>query len=98
MKHRAHLAELAALEALDKLALVEVIADLAVDEVVEFVGARQVVDGDDIVFAALVQALDEVAADEAGSAGNDDGHGRVGSAEPGGSAAITPACRTIQDR
>lgn len=76
MEDRADLAELAARQAGEKVFLVEVVADLAVDEVVELVRPRQVIHGDDVVLAPLVQALDEVAADKAGSAGHDDGHGR----------------------
>ncbi len=57
MENRADFAEIAALEALDELGLVEVIVDLAVDEILEFVGAREVIDGDDALFAALVERL-----------------------------------------
>ena len=74
MEHRAHLAEIAALETFDELGLVEIVVDLAIDEILELVGARQVVDRDHALFAALVERLDDVAADEPGRAGDDDGH------------------------
>jgi hypothetical protein len=57
MEYRAHIAEIAAREAGDEVGLVRVVGNLAVDEVVELLGARQVVDGDDVRLAALVQPL-----------------------------------------
>jgi len=67
-------AEIAPLEALDKLGLVEVIVDLAVDEILELVRTREVIDRDDAVFTALIERLHEIAADKAGRAGDDEGH------------------------
>ena len=76
MEDRADLAEIATRKAFNELGLVEVVADLAVDDVLELVGAREVVDSDDVGLAACVQALDDVGADKAGGAGDDDGHDR----------------------
>jgi hypothetical protein len=59
--------EMAGLDALDEIVLVEVVGDLAIDQVLELVGLGQVVDGDDVGDAALVQRLDDIGADEAGS-------------------------------
>jgi hypothetical protein len=54
---------------------VDVVGDLQVGQVAELVALGQVVDRDDVVDAAGVEALDDVAADEAGGAGDDDaGH------------------------
>jgi hypothetical protein len=76
VEHRAHLAEIAARKAFDEFGLVEIVVNLAIDEVLELVGAREIVDGDDALFTALVERLHEIAADKAGSAGDDEGHGR----------------------
>src|SRR5574343_302127 len=59
------------LDTFDEILLIKVIGDFAVDQVLELVGLGQVVDGDDVGDAALVQRLDDVGADEAGGAGND---------------------------
>ena len=64
-------------ETRQELVLVQVVGDLAIDEIGELVGARQVVDGDDGGFAALVQRANQVRADEAGRAGDDDVHGNL---------------------
>ena len=47
-------------EPCNEFILVEVIGDLAVDEIAELVGARQIIDGDDLALAALVERLDEI--------------------------------------
>ena len=52
--------EVAVGEPRQELVLVEVVGDLAVDEVAELVGAREVVDGDDAGLAARVQRPDEI--------------------------------------
>src|SRR5206468_9227671 len=54
-----------------ELVFVHVVGDVAIDEVAEFVGVGEIVDGKDAGFAARVQRLDEIRADEAGGAGND---------------------------
>ena len=63
------------LDALDEIVLVEIVGDFAVDQVLELVGLGQVVDGDDVGNAALVERLDDVRADKAGGAGDDVIHG-----------------------
>ncbi len=67
--------EMAGLDALDEIVLVEVVGDLAIDQVLELVGLGQVIDCNDIGDAALVQRLDNIGADEAGSTGDDVVHG-----------------------
>ena len=57
-----------------KLVLVEIVGDLAIGEIAELVGARQIVDGDDVGLAARVERPDEIRSDEAGGAGDDDVH------------------------
>ena len=54
---------------------VHVVGDVAVAEVAELVAVLEVVDGEDVGAASVVEGTDEVAADEAGGAG-DDVHGR----------------------
>ena len=59
---------------------VHVVGDLQVGQVAELVALGQVVDHDDVVDAAGVEALDDVGADEAGGAGNHyAGHGKSSS-------------------
>jgi hypothetical protein len=50
--------EMASQQAIDELLLVEVIGDVAIDQVAELVGPCQVVDGDDAAHTALVQRLE----------------------------------------
>ena len=70
-----HLAKVAAGVVVVKHVGVNVIGDLQVGDVAEFVALRQVVDRDDVGDATGVEALDDVAANKAGGAGNDDaGH------------------------
>ena len=68
--------EVAGADARDEFVLVEVIGDVAVREIAELVGVVQVVDGDDVAFAARVERPDQVRTDEAGGAGDDDVHGQ----------------------
>ena len=72
MEHGFDLAEIALGEQVVEHVGVDVVGDLQVGQVAELVALRQVVDGDDVVDAARVQALDDVAADETGSAGDHD--------------------------
>ena len=51
---------------------VHVIADRQVHQVAKLVALRQIVHGNDVGDPTGVQALDDVAANEAGRAGNDD--------------------------
>ena len=62
----------------DELGLVEIVGDLAVDEIGELAAVGEIVDDDDVGVAAAIQLANEVAADESGAAGDDD----HGSAEP----------------
>ena len=55
-----------------ELVLVEVIGNVAIGEIAKFVAAGEIVDGNDVRFAALVQRLDEIRTDEAGRAGDND--------------------------
>src|SRR5471032_2632578 len=75
MENGPDLAEIAEFKARDELGLVEEIVDFAIDQVLEFVGAREVVDGDHTLLATLVERLHNIAADKPGRAGNDDCHG-----------------------
>ena len=61
-------------EQFDELLLVEIVGDFAIDEVAKLVSALQVVDGDDVVDAALVEAFDDIGADKAAGAGDDGIH------------------------
>jgi hypothetical protein len=72
VEHDLGLGQFALAHAIDELALVQVVGDLAVDQVAELVGAREVVDGEDVALAAIVERLDVVGADETGGAGDDD--------------------------
>ena len=65
MEHRVDVAR-ERVERAGQLGLVEVIGDLALREVAELVGVREVVDGDDVGDAAPVERLDEPRADESG--------------------------------
>ena len=68
MQHRRDLVvEVAVGEPREEFVLVDVVGDLAVDEIRELVGARQVVDGDDARLAARVQRPDQIGADESGA-------------------------------
>ena len=66
--------EIALRQAAQELVLVEVVGDLDIDQVANLVGARQVVDRDDVGLAARVQPAHQVRSDEAGGAGDDDVH------------------------
>ncbi len=63
-----------ALEQLPESLLVDVVGNVALDDIAELVGPRHVVDDNDVVDAAAIESRDEVRADEAGAAGDDD-HG-----------------------
>ncbi len=66
--------EVAVGKAREEFVLVEVLVDLAVDEIGELVGAGEVVDRDDAGLAATIERTDEIGADESGGSGDDDGH------------------------
>ena len=64
--------EIAVADAEQELVLVEVVGDVAIGEIAKLVAVGEIVDGDDVRFAARVQRLDEIRSDEAGRAGDDD--------------------------
>ena len=66
--------EIAVAEAPEEFVLVEVVGDVAVDEVAELVAMRQIVDGENALLAAGVEPLDEIRADESGGTGDDGVH------------------------
>jgi hypothetical protein len=70
VEHGLDLAEAALGEEGVELVGVDVVGDLQVRQVAELVALGQVVDRDDVVDAAGVEALDDVAADESGSSGD----------------------------
>ena len=71
MENRLNLAiEVAGGEPFDEHFLVEVIGDLAIDEIPEFVGAPKVIDGDDLGHAAVVERADQVGTNKPGSTGD----------------------------
>ena len=76
MQNGAHLAKLAATEPVEKIVLVQVIGNFTVGQVAELVAIGQIVDGNDIGLVALVECLNEIAADESRGAGYDDRHAR----------------------
>src|SRR5574343_1899313 len=65
------------LDAGNEILLVDVIGDVAIDQVLELVGLGQVVDRDDVLHAALIERLDDGGTNETGGTGHDDiGHER----------------------
>ena len=62
------------LQSRQEIALIEVIADLAINHVVELGGIGQVIDSDDVGDPTLIERLDDVGADKTCCAGNEDGH------------------------
>src|SRR3989338_3066657 len=72
MQHRADQAvEKTFLQFFQEVFLVEIIGDVAIGQVPELVGVLEVVHRDDVVFAALVERLDQVGTDKPGGAGDD---------------------------
>ena len=59
-----------------EMLFVEVVGDIAIGEIAEFVGAAEVVDREDVGLPAVVERLDDVRSDKSGRAGDDDLHGR----------------------
>ena len=66
--------EIARLQPLEEVLLVDEIRDVAIDQIAELVGAREIVHRDDVALAALVQRAHQVGTDESGSAGDDVDH------------------------
>lgn len=58
----------------DKIGFVQVVVDLVVDDVFEFVGLCEVVDGDDVGFVVFVQVFNDVGVDKVGCVSDDDGY------------------------
>ena len=76
MQHGVHHAvELAGGEALEEIALVEVVLDLHAREVGHLGGVLQVVDRKDLAHALAIERLDQLRADESRGAGDDRVHG-----------------------
>lgn len=75
MEQRAHGTEVATGVAFDEVVLVQVVGDIGVRQVAELLAVGEIVHRDDVGLAALVQRLQQIAADEAGGAGDDDAHG-----------------------
>ena len=68
--------EMAGLKHVEEVVLVEILIDLAIDEILELLGALEIVDGDDVGHAALVEGLDDVGTDKPGRAGDDGVHSK----------------------
>ena len=58
----------------DEFVFVEIMGDFALGKVFEFFAFAQIIDGNDVGNAALVEGFDDVAADKTGRACYDDGH------------------------
>ena len=54
--------------------LVEIIDDVVVGQIDKLVCLSEVVDSDDIIAASVVETLDDIGADKAGSTGNNKAH------------------------
>ena len=75
MEHSLNLSVAAVGKILIKSPSIHIVGDLQVGQVAELVAQGQVIDSDHIINAAGVQATDDVAANKAGGAGdNDAGH------------------------
>ena len=72
MQHRRDQAiEKTLLQFFHEIIFVEIICDLAIDQVPELVGILEIVHRDDVVLAALIERLDQVGTDKSGCAGDD---------------------------
>ena len=58
----------------DEFVFVQIVRNIGLHQIAEFVGTAEVVHRDDVGDAAPVERVHDVAADKAGGAGNDDGH------------------------
>ena len=74
MEHGFNGAKVALCEALVKHLVVHVVGDLQISQIAKFVTIAQVVHGDDVADAPRIQPLDDVAANEASSACDNDFH------------------------
>ena len=75
MEHRFDLAKSGFGKQLVKVIDIDVIGNLQIGQIAEFVAVAQVIDGDDVVNTAGVEPFDNIAAYEAGGAGDYDFHG-----------------------
>ena len=68
MENSVHVAiKIAGQKLFEKLFLVEIINDLAIDKIPELVGPGQIIDRNDLVHAALVERLDQIGTNKPGS-------------------------------
>ena len=75
MEDRLDLAKRSVGEQLIERCGVHVVRDLQIDQVAKLVALRQIIDRDDVGDAARIEPLDDIAANKAGSPGdNDSGH------------------------
>ena len=58
----------------DEFVFVQIVRNIGLHQIAEFVGTAEVVHRDDVGDAAPVERVHDVAADKAGGTGNDDGH------------------------
>src|SRR5690606_23910733 len=72
MKDRLDILELTAADARPEFILVQVVGNLAIDQIDEFIALGQIVHNQDISLAAPIQAAYHVAADESGASGDYD--------------------------
>ena len=52
---------------LEELTFVDIIGDLAIDDILEFVGLFQVIDHQDVINTAIIQSLNNIGADKSGT-------------------------------
>ena len=68
------LCDLAGFNFFNEVDLVEIIDDVVVGQIDKLVCLSEVVDSDDIIAASVVETLDDIGADKAGSTGNNKAH------------------------
>ena len=66
--------EVTGLDTGNEILLVDVIGDIAINQILEFFSLGEIVDRNDLAHPAFIQGLDQIGADEAGRAGNDGVH------------------------
>src|SRR3990170_6886980 len=66
--------EIAVVDALEEITLVQVVRDFAIDQIPELVAVFQIVHDDNILLAALVEGLDQIGADKTRSTRDDVHH------------------------
>jgi len=76
VEHRGDIVvEVAVRKPRQEIVLVEIIGDVAIDEITEGIDSRQAVDRDDSGFPARIQGADKARSDKPGGAGDDDVQG-----------------------